>query len=120
MLLIMAGGMLIWSWTLFKAPLSIIRFMLSLLLVTLAGLHLSVLLFSSVASKCQALTTSKGLQYQALLLAVLAMALGLWSMVSTSSKRQMGSWYYFFYEILIIFLVTFEGLLFAEVIKAKE
>jgi len=44
------------------------------------------------------------------------MGFGIWSMVTNGKK---GGWYYLAYEILNIFVVTFEGILFAEVIKAK-
>ena len=111
--LIMAGVMLYWSWILFSPPLSILRFSLSLLQVTFLGIHLSILAVAS--SSC--LLTAKLHRQAALFVAVLTLAFGLWSMVVT---RKNEGWYYLTYEILVIFVVTFEGFLFAEVVKVKQ
>jgi len=104
------------SWYLFKAPLRFFRFTLSLLLILYVGLQLSVLYFPAVATWFRPLTTSNNLYSQAIFVALLAMGFGIWSMVKNGKK---GGWYYLAYEILNIFVVTFEGVLFAEVIKAK-
>jgi hypothetical protein len=81
--LIMAALMVYYSRKLFKVhPLSIIRLVLSIFLVLHVGTHLSILSIPTVASKCRPLITSKNLYTQAILVAVMAMAFGLWSMVT--------------------------------------
>ena len=70
------------SMLLFNVPLSIIRKTLSMYLVLFVGIHLLILSIPAVASKCRPLTSSKNLYTSAILVAVVAMALGLWSMVT--------------------------------------
>jgi hypothetical protein len=82
----MAVGMVFWSMVLFKAPLSIIRITLSIFLVIFVGMHLSILLIPAMASKCRPLTKSKNLYTQAIFVAAVAMALGIWSMVTISKN----------------------------------
>ena len=82
----MAIGMFYWSMYLFSVPLIIIRKTLSMFLVLFVGIHLSILSIPAVASKCRPLTTSKSLYTQAILVAVVAAAFGLWSMVTISKK----------------------------------
>jgi hypothetical protein len=84
--LTMAVGMFILSRYLFNAPLSIIRKTLSMFLVLFVGMHLSILSIPAVASKCRPLTTSKNLYTTAILVAVVATAFGLWSMVTINKK----------------------------------
>ena len=79
----MAAAMVILSRKLFTGhPLSIIRLVLSIFLLLLVGTHLSILSIPTVAFKCRPLITSKNLYTQTILVAVVAMALGLWSMVT--------------------------------------
>jgi hypothetical protein len=82
----MAVGMVFWSRVLFKAPLSIIRITLSIFLVIFVGMHLSKLFIPAMASKCRPLTKSKNLYPQAIFVAAVAMALGIWSMVTISKN----------------------------------
>lgn len=109
----MEASMVYWSLYHFKVPLRNFRFTLSLLLILFVALQLSVLYFPAVASCFRPLTTSNNLYSQAIFVALLAMAFGIWSMVTNGKKE---GWYYLAYEILNIFVVTFEGLLFAEII----